>query len=489
MKAGFIALLAGMVGCASVQPISAADAVTFKEKVLYSFCSQENCTDGAIPAASLIDVDGLLYGTTESGGGIYDTAICNSGCGTVFSVDPSARIEKVLYAFCEQPKCADGAYPAANTIAVNGLLYGTTDGGGSYDKGICKSGCGTVFSLDLKLGAEKVLHSFCSQPNCADGYLSTSLIDVNGILYGTTLVGGETGCGGYGCGTAFSIDLNTGAEKVLHSFCSQPKCTDGQWPLASLIDVNGMLYGTTEYGGEQGLGTVFALDPMTGAETVLYSFCSQQNCTDGYLPAAGLTAVNGTLYGTTPGGGTYNAGTVFALDPNTGVEKVLYSFCQAGYPCTDGEDPVASLIDVKGTLYGTTEYGGGGGGGGTVFEISPDGTETVLYSFCRQQNCADGQWPVASLIDVNGKLYGTTYEGGAGCPVYSGCGTVFMLKKKRLITTTHKFPFLFGPVRSNSLRLDRSLDRAASRISSPRSNVSTPVDGGKRCSAPHDFSL
>jgi uncharacterized repeat protein (TIGR03803 family) len=94
---------------------------------------------------------------------------------------------------------------------------------------------------------------------------------------------------------------------VLHSFGSG---TDGSEPEAGLIDVNGTLYGTTHTGGSYGGGTVFALDPSSGAETVLYSFCSG-TCDNG--PHTGLTAVNGTLYGTTYQGGTKSAGTVFAL--------------------------------------------------------------------------------------------------------------------------------------------------------------------------------
>ena len=138
---------------------------------------------------------------------------------------------------------------------------------------------------------------------------------MTGILYGTTYVGGGTGCGGYGCGTVFSLDPSTGTETVLHSFGNG---TDGANPSASLIDVKGTLYGTTSTGGGTGChgygcGTVFSLDPSTGAETVLYSFCCRRNCTDGANPYASLTAVNGKFYGTTESGGAYGYGTVFVL--------------------------------------------------------------------------------------------------------------------------------------------------------------------------------
>src|SRR5438309_1799078 len=113
MKAVSIALFAGMVGCASVQLISAADAATFEEKVLYSFTGG---TDGAAPHASLIDVNGTLYGTTGEGGSKHCLGL---GCGTVFSIDRKTGKEKVLYSFCSQQNCADGDEPRAGLIDVN----------------------------------------------------------------------------------------------------------------------------------------------------------------------------------------------------------------------------------------------------------------------------------------------------------------------------------------------------------------------------------
>jgi uncharacterized repeat protein (TIGR03803 family) len=349
----------------------------------------------------VIDVKGTLYGTTYAGGGLNN--------GTVFTLDLKTGKEKVLHSFGCSP---DGINPEAGLIEVKGTLYGTTVGG--------DCGSGTIFAVDLKTDALDTLYTFCSQANCTDGgYPYAGLIDVNGTLYGTTFGGGGTGCNGYGCGTAFSFDLKTGAEKVLYSSCSQQNCTDGASPEANLIDVNGTLYGTTQSGGTFGHGTVFALNPANGTETVLYSFCRQQNCTDGASPEAGLIDVNGTLYGTTLGGGPGGA-TVFAVNPNTGAETVVYSFGGAGSS--------ASLIEVNGTLYGTTVKGGGCGCG-TVFAFNLNtGAETVLHSF---SGGTDGETPRGGLIDVKGTLYGATVFGGAGTGCGTGgCGTVFSLTKK-----------------------------------------------------------
>jgi uncharacterized repeat protein (TIGR03803 family) len=427
MKGICIGLLAGAIGCALALQSPAASAAQGKEKVLHSFCGK-TCTDGGYPEAGLIEVNGTLYGTTD-GGGTGQGQYC-TGCGTVFSLDPKSGTEKVLYSFCSQLDCTDGQSPFAGLIYAKGTLYGTTNFGGAY-------GYGTVFALDPKTGAETVLHAFGSG---TDGIApSAGLIEANGILYGTT-EGGGTGCGAEpGCGTVFAVDPKTGAETVLYSFCSQQNCTDGSEPLASLIDVNGTLYGTTSFGGASDRGTVFALDPATGAETVIYSFCSVGHCKDGGVPEASLIDVNGTLYGTAFWGGRHGdcqyghgCGTVFALDPNSGTETALYSFCsQPG--CADGSEPVSGLVDVNGMLYGTTLYGGDKVCGqqyrklrcGTVFALDPaTGAETVLYSFCPQKNCTDGELPWGGLTDVNGALYGTTVDGGA-----QGGGTVFSLGK------------------------------------------------------------
>jgi len=226
-------------------------------------------------------------------------------------------------------------------------------------------------------------------------------------------------------------------------------------PMAGLIeDASGNLYGTTTDGGTNHGGTVFKLD-NTGQEMVLYGFCSASNCTDGADPSSGLIQdAAGNLYGVTERGGANTSadggvggGTVFKLAISTvpgggWTETVLYSFCPESN-CTDGEQPSAGLVqDAAGNLYGTTLYGGantsanGGLGGGAVFKLAPPAqagdawTETVLYSFCPESNCTDGNQPAAGLIqDAAGNLYGTTYFGGANTSANdnTGGGTVFKL--------------------------------------------------------------
>jgi uncharacterized repeat protein (TIGR03803 family) len=165
---------------------------------------------------------------------------------------------------------------------------------------------------------------------------------------------------------------------TLHSFGR--RSGDGEEPKAALIDVNGTLYGTTYAGGSTacagGCGMVFKITPA-GKKTTIYRFGGG---TDGANPSASLLAVRGILYGTTAYGGTFNVGTIFRVSTK-GVESVVYSFG----PIPDGEKPVASLIDVNGKLYGTTVGGGNDstcpGGCGTVFRVSKGGRERFYTSF------------------------------------------------------------------------------------------------------------
>ena len=258
-----------------------------------------------------------------------------------------------------------------------------------------------------------------------------SLLAVNGMLYGTTRYGGGGACnnfGGTGCGTVYRLDPKSGSKKRLYSFGGGS--ADGAYPNGSLIDVNGTLYGTTTYGGGgcgSGCGTVFSIS-TTGTETMLHSF---NNKSDGQWPSAGLIDVNGTLYGTTAdGGGSCDCGTVYSIS-TSGSEKIIYNF--AGH--SDGGDPQAALIDDKDTLYGTT-FGGGSSGDGTVYSLTTTGTEKVLHSF---GGSPDGAMPGSGLVDVSGTLYGTTSSGGnALCyEVSYTCGIVYS------ITTTGKEKVLY----------------------------------------------
>jgi uncharacterized repeat protein (TIGR03803 family) len=390
--------------CATIAIASSAQTLT----TLHSFDS----TDGANPFPGLVQAtDGNFYGTTYGGG-------ANANNGTVFKITPSGTLT-TLYSFCAQSGCTDGALPAAGLVqAGDGNLYGTAVYGGANNRG-------TIFKITPS-GTLTTLYSFCAQNGCADGALPfAGLVQANGNFYGTTEFGGT-----YSYGAIFRI-TPSGTLTTLYSFCANSGCPDGARPAAGLIQAtNGVFYGTTQAGGAnknaicavEGCGTVFKVTPV-GALTTLYSFCSKSGCTDGQTSDAGLIqATDGNFYGTTVGGGANNNnGTIFKISPS-GTLTTLYSLCSQS-ACTDGQSPVAGLIQATaGNFYGTT-VSGGTLGAGTIFKITPSGTLTTLHSFCTQSGCVDGQEPNAGLIQgTNGSFYGTTFIGGA-----HGYGAVFNL--------------------------------------------------------------
>jgi len=247
----------------------------------------------------------------------------------------------------------------------------------------------------------------------------TSLVQGrDGDFYGTTLGGGANGAG-----TVFKI-TSAGAVTILYSFCSQPNCTDGVYPYAGIVQASdGNFYGTTYQGGANGdFGTIYKISPA-GVFTSLHSF----NLVDGAGPFAALVqATNGNFYGTTAGGGPNNAGTVFKITPS-GTLTTLHTF-----DGSDGAQPFAALVQAtNGDFYGTTPYGGSYG---TVFRITPSGTLTTLHSF----NLADGSYPNGLIQASDGNFYGTTYGGGIpNICSGNGCGTIFKITPQGTLTTLH----------------------------------------------------
>jgi uncharacterized repeat protein (TIGR03803 family) len=293
----------GYIGCGVVFSLSppAMQGAPWSETVLYTFTGG---ADGGTPFASLItDGDGNLYGTTFSEG--------SHGGGVVFEVDSSGN-EIVLYTFCAEAYCQDGANPQASLVRdPDGNLYGTTDYGGSMGS------YGVVFKLDPS-GNETVIYAFTGGTDGA--YPGELLQGATGNFYGTTTQGGNhSDCnpsyGHYGCGVVFELGA-AGEMSTLYKFKGG---TDGEDPNGNLIrDREGRLYGTTGVGGAYDQGTIFVLG-KTGMETVLYTFTGKA---DGLSPAGGLIADGkGNLYGTTAAGGVLGClpnplegcGTVFEL--------------------------------------------------------------------------------------------------------------------------------------------------------------------------------
>jgi uncharacterized repeat protein (TIGR03803 family) len=341
---------------------------------------------------------------------------------------------KLLYSF---KGGSDGQLPFAGLTFVKGVLYGTTTYGG-YLGSPCNdsNGCGTVFRFSTT-GSKTVIYSFKGPPDA--GWPQFALLNLNGTLYSTTQGGGAGCVSGDGCGTVFGV-TTSGSEHVVYSFKGG---SDGATPFASLIAVNGKLYGTTYGGGSTrcagGCGTVFEVN-TAGRERILHRFKGYPH--DGENPIGPLVAVNGELYGTTWGGGSgcnFGCGTIFAISAS-GTERVLHNF--NGAP--DGGYPEGGLVDVGGKLYGTTIAGGTSGacpkagGCGTFFRLglfSTDESYSVIYSFVGGRNSAE---PNGGLLPLNGLFYGTA-AGGDRCGYYYRCGTVFDVSKSGKERLLHRF--------------------------------------------------
>jgi uncharacterized repeat protein (TIGR03803 family) len=327
----------------------------------------------------------------------------------------------------------DGAAPQSGVITgANGVLYGVAASGGAAGQGVAYSL--TPPSNGAKQWTKTVLYEF--KGGTADGGepVGGLVADRNGVLYGTTYLGGNAGYG-----TAFKLTPpgpggSHWSEQILYNFQGFPT-GDGAYPFGNLIiDNSGALYGTTtQGGGAAGPGTVFKLTPPTTsvgqwAETILYSFTYDGTNSDGAVPTAGVTfGPGGVLYGTASGGGVAQSGIVFELAPPVSpatnwTESVLFQFGdQAG-----GLPAGGVTLGPDGSLYGTAEAQGANNWG-VVYKLSPPKpgqtawTGTALYAFTGQDGGGNPAGPL--VLGTNGALYGTTTIGGG--PL--GGGTVYML--------------------------------------------------------------
>ena len=392
--------------------------------------------DGDEPNYGLtIDASRNLYGTTFGG---------DSGQGTVFMLSPGnpAWTLTPLYGFSG---LTDGAAPYAAVIfGPDGSLYGTTGFGGipnpSCTTGGGFTGCGTVFNLTPSNGSwtETVLYDFLGGSDGALPYGARLIFDAAGNLYGTAFSGGSGNCPGSpgGCGVVYKLTASNGSwsYKVLYSFAGGP--SDGASPQAGVIfDQAGNLYGTTEFGGAYGYGTVYELTPSGSGwtENVLYSFQNTKQSQDGGQPFGGLVFDPlGNLYGATTIGGVGGGGTVFELTPSGAgwSFRTLYGFASAPGHLAGG--PTASLVfDNGGNLYGATA-GDGAYGKGAVFKLALSSNGTWTYTSLHDFTSGDdGRTPRSNLVfDKYGNLYGTAFGG------MTGFGVVFEIT----------FPMRYVPV-------------------------------------------
>lgn len=252
---------------------------------------------------------------------------------------------------------------------------------------------GVIFAYNTATGADTVLHSFSGADG--NGPYGNLMVAKNGLLYGTTTYGGTNDFG-----VIFSYDVATNNEAVLFNFDS---ATTGAYPLSTLIQADdGLLYGTTYSGGLNKYGVLFSFNPADNSYNALMNFDAK---TGEYPIGKLLQASDGKLYGMTSAGGSYNNGVLFCYNILTATDTVLVNF-----NISTGSAPYGSLIEAEpGVLYGMT-YGGGSYYKGVIFNYNiAGGKQKVLVNF----NGSNGAYPFGTLLMGPGKtLYGLTFGGG-----------------------------------------------------------------------------
>jgi len=294
-----------------------------------------------------------------------------------------AQTYTVLHNFVGTDGCC-ATYPSQMAQGEDGNIYGatTSDGSGGY---------GTIFRI-TPAGAFTDLHDFSFSDGAGpQGGLSLAL---DGNFYGTTYQGGT-----HSRGTIFRI-TPAGAFTSLYSFNGT---TDGAYPrIPPVMAQDGNLYGVT---GDDTNAVLYKLS-SAGAFSVVGTLATKS-----YSPL--LLGIDGNLYGTTLGGGTYNSGTVFQFSPSAKTIKTLFSFHTEWSP----QGPLIQGVD--GALYGTTGSGGTGDGG-CVFRVTTSGSYKAIYQFT-VSGTTDGRYPQTGVVQgSDGFLYGVASDGGA-----FGLGTLF----------------------------------------------------------------
>jgi uncharacterized repeat protein (TIGR03803 family) len=371
------------------------DPSTFAYQIIRQFSSSGG--DAANPSANLIEsVDGRIYGIAEKGG--------SAGAGAVFRLHSNGTGYEFVHEFIDSS--IDGARPKALLAGVDGALYGVASAGGS-------SNSGTVFRVTTN-GDVMVLHSFAGPPT--DGMGPNGLIQASdGDLYGTTDSGGTSNLG-----TIFKVTSAGSNYLVLRNLGGSP--SDGAQPLSGVIEgADGVLYGATQRGVTNDIQKIFRINKDGTDYRLLLELP---------LPPAEILAsprlLEGSdswLYGTHSNGDAPYSGLIYKLRKDSTGFAVLHRFAADG---SEGWWPKAGIIEGEnGLLYGTTSDKGAGGG--TVFRIAKDGSGfAVIYSFGSVTN--DGAGPSGALLQSkDGRLYGTTTDGGE-----MSLGSVFRLTTTEL---------------------------------------------------------
>lgn len=438
-------LLAGLMFGPGLRA-SRATAQTFTN--LHDFTASLTNSDGAQPSGSLILSGNTLYGTAGIGG--------TNGNGSIFALNTNGTSFTNFHSFSAKATNSlgratnsDGTGPTGGLILSGNTLYGTAFAGGNH-------GNGTVFEInDNGLGFAPLYHFSAGATN-ALGHLTnsdgatpyTGLIFSGGVLYGTACYGGANGNG-----TVFAISTNGSSFTNLHSFTAMVSSnnSDGANPYAGLMLSGGTLYGTTQFGGTNGTGTLFAINTNGSGFTNLHNFAAEApnafnhiTNSDGANTRARLILSGNTLYGTATFGGTNSYGTVFALNTNGTGFTIVHQFASGAtnglftFTNADGAYPQGGVVLGGNTLYGAAEYGGNLGLG-TIFSVNTNGGSfSVLQAFPAEsfnlnlvaETNSIGAYPQSALMLSDNVLYGSAPLGA-----HYGSGTLFSIALGPVVTS------------------------------------------------------
>ena len=307
---------------------------------VYRSCFQPNCTQ---PGPPILGGDGNLYGVSKFGGN-------STGSGTVYKLTLDGKLT-ILYTFCPNAGCADGQFPLGLVLGSDGNFYGAAEEGGA-GSGVS----GTIFRIS-PTGAFKLLYTFCSLANCADGTGAPSppVQGSDGNFYGVAVFGGATGHG-----VVYRL-TSAGAYTVLYNFCSATDCLDGNQPQAVTWSPSGTLLGVTNLGGDRNGGTIFEINLTKNHFRTLHSFDASVDGGNPFYPPT--LANDGNFYGVV--GDPYAAGYIFEVTP-AGVYTSLYNFACCGL----GTNPFGPLLQAtSGKLFGEMEYSHHVTNSGSIFQL------------------------------------------------------------------------------------------------------------------------
>jgi len=348
-------------------------------EAIYEF---EDAT-GYIPHGRLLKGnDGFLYGTTSSGG--------NGHAGVVFKVKKDGTSYQIIHQF----SFTDGSNLVGNLVQLNnGVIYGVAGQGGAHD-------VGAIYKVNPDGSGFSVMHSFNDDDGTGiypDGGLVLVTVNNTSYLYGLAQYGGSNERG-----VIYRIKTDGTSYSRQYNFSSN----SGQFPSGSLIKIGNILYGATSSGGNNNGGVLFAYDADADSYQKLRQFTyDPSNSSAENYPSGPLLNINGVLYGTTHDGGYAGSGVLYKINPDGAGYQVIHEFDEANQ---DG-----NLLYANNQIYGLT--GGSVLNHllythGTIYKLNTDGTSfQTIHSF----HDHNGYGPEGSLIrGQDGKLYGLCRYGG-----------------------------------------------------------------------------